>query len=315
MKTFGIWICIGAILAAAIVLLSCVSVSAAASTAAGAPQPLSTNGVNLNLFVRGSDNNIYTKNTSDGSTWGTTASLGAPPGGAASDPSPVINLIGSVTVFVRGGADGALYSTTGYAETWSPWTQYGGGGVLKAGTGPSAINATTVFVTGTDKKLYEGTLNATTENFTWVSLGGVLTSSPGAVATSDGSTTVFVAGTAGHLWSITPGASYAYVGGVILPGTNPTAYSWSNGRVGLLVAGTDHNLYDRYWQGTTVLGWENLGGYLTTSPGSTARSVGNVDVFATGQTNPFTLTADIYQKSYSSASYGWGGWVDIARYE
>jgi len=305
---------------AAIVLLSPIAVSASATStvsAVGSPAVISMNGTNLNLFIRGSDGNIYTRNASDGVTWGNSTSLGAPIVGATSDPS-VINDSGNMTVFVRGG-DGTIYSTTSNATNWTDnaWAQYGGSNYqLMANTTPSFVNATTVFVTGNNSHLYQGTLNATTGNFTWLNLGGTLTSSPSATLTSTG-ITVFVGGTSGNLWSITNTAgvwaSYQPISGQLLAGTSPAAYSWSNGRVGLLVAGQTNELYHRWWQGTTASGWENLGGYLTTPPGATAKSTGNVDVFATGALNQTTGTATIYQKSYTpgAPNYGWGNWTAI----
>ena len=312
---------------AGIVLLSLVvmsmSVSATPSTvsAVGAPNVVSTNGTNLNLFVMGSDGNLYIKNATDGSVWGTSASIGGANVGITA-PS-AIAASGNMTVFARG-SNGGIYSTTSAATNWTgnTWTTYGGGGLLKAGTGPSAVNATTVFVTGTNGALYQGTLNTKSAinvksgNFAWLKLGGTLTSSPGAVVTPTG-VTVFVGGTNGVLYSITNAAGkwgpWTKIGGQLLAGTSPSAYSWSNGRIGLFVAGTNGALYGLSWQGNTIQGWQNLGGILTSSPGATAKSVGDIDVFATGGTNAFTGTSTIYQRTYTSGApnYGWGDWTAI----
>lgn len=81
---------------------------------------------------------------------------------ASSEPC-VIYAQGNIHVFVRG-SDGACWQRVFSNGAWGAWISLGG--VINAGTGPSAIyNSTTnvfdVFVIGTDKEIYRKTWNKT----------------------------------------------------------------------------------------------------------------------------------------------------------
>jgi len=309
------------LLSVAAMSISAMSVPAAAQTSVTvkySPALLSTTGANLNMFVTGSDGNVYFRTSADGVTWsGTTfSSLGAPTGGATSSPTAV--QVGSTIVVYVCGTDGSPYSTIGSGSplVWTAWHQETG--KLLTGTGPSAINnggPTTLFVAGTDRAMWVGTV--TSGGITWVSKGGILISSPSAVATTTG-VTAFVTGTDHAVWMLTETGTtwggWSSAGGRLLRGTGPSAYSLSNGRVGTEVAGTNGALYDKYWQGTSAVGWTYLGGVMVSSPGATATrgvTAGTVDVMVVGSPSVFTSHTPLYQKTYTTSA-GWDNWKYVA---
>jgi len=276
---------------------------------AGAPAVCSQDHTGLDLFVRGADGHIYWKHSSDGTTWSPSVSLG---GYASSNPAATSPSTGTIAVFVRG-TDGALWQKN-YHGTWGGW--YKINGQLLVGTGPAAysyVSGTTTrigwFVTGTNNALYQQWSDNGAQPVSWKNLGGYLTSAPAATVLPDGSQIgVFVGGTNGALYyrHYSGGAwqSWSSVGEQLLTGTSPAAYNWGTSRIGWFVTGTDYALH-HMWAGTTS-GSENLGGYLTSSPGATSRSSGSIDVFARGGSGDFTI---LWQRSYSNGQ--WGGWTSI----
>ena len=140
-----------------------------------------------------------------------------------------------------------------------------------------------LFVRGTDNALWwrhqaNGAWGA------WKSLGGKLTSSPTAVARTAGVIVVNVRGANGGLWTTVTGDGgatwaqwYSPLAGNILEGTGPTSYCFGMDRIGVFVTGANHQLYHAWTDSAGRHGWENLGGYLTSSP-----SAGSVELTGTG---------------------------------
>ncbi len=275
---------------------------------AGAPAVCSQDGKGLDLFVRGADSALYWKHSADGTTWLPSVRLGGVCTSNAAATSPAN---GVIDVFVRG-TNGALYrdQTTNANAATPTWTWTKIGGQLLAGTGPTAYHvdgALGWFVTGTDHALYQQ-WTQTGALVSWKNLGGYLTSSPAATVLPDGSQIgVFVGGTNGALYykhySSPAWQSWSAIGAQLLTGTSPTAYNWGTTRIGWFFTGTDFALH-HMWAGATS-GSENLGGYLTSSPGATSRSTGTIDVFARGGSGDFTI---LWQRSYSGQ---WGIWTSI----
>jgi hypothetical protein len=294
-----------------------------APVGSGAPGVCTIDGTGLFLFIRGSDNVLYMKHSSDGVTWqSTSTNLG---GQLASPPAATATSNGVIEVFAEG-TDGHLYEkiSPDSGATWSSTWIYLGGQLLE-NKGPSVcswVSAGTVytewFVTGTDNHCYYATQIGGGTPSNWNYLGGTLTSAPGATALSDGSQIgLFVAGTGGSLWykhyTTTTGwdNSWASLSGQVLAGTSPAAYNFGPSQIGWLVTGTDSNLY-RNWVGNSA-GYEGINGVLTSSPSATAITPGGtghgISVFARGSTGPF---AALYQIDYNySGSGGWGVWNAI----
>jgi hypothetical protein len=231
-------------------------------------------------------------------------------------------------VFVRG-TDGAVwwnhYNVT-KTPNWSGWsTPLGGslGGLTPVNRAPAACSWGTdrldVFVQGMDGALWQREYKNNAWS-SWASLGGKLTSGPAATATAPDQIGVFVRGTDGAVWyahylSSSGGwDNWTSVGGQVYAGTSPAAYNFGTDQIGWFVMGTDQGLYHNWkaWAaGSTTNGWENLGGYLTSSPGATARvtSAHLIDVFVRGGDGDFSI---VWQKSYNSSTYpAWSPWAYV----
>ena len=271
------------------------------------------------LFVRGNDGALWWTNWK-GTTWSAWESLG---GRLTSDPAVTTPDYDFMTVSVRG-TDGAVWviETSNGGASWGGW--YSWGGRMLAGTGPTVCSWVTLeystftnryawFVTGTNHALYWRT---TMQD--WQPLGGYLTSSPAAAAlpTLDftGNTIdVFVRGGDGALWhrEYNNGwQSWTSLGGRIASGTGPATDAGrisptQIGRFDVFVVGTDAGLWHRVKIGTWS-GWENLGGYLTSSPGAADVNLNwvsqQIDVFVRGG------DAGLWQKYYVVATNQWSGW-------
>ena len=90
------------------------------------------------------------------------------------------------------------------------------------------------------------------------------------------------------------------IGGQLLAGTGPTAYTWGNDRIGWLVTGTNNALYHMWDDATGRHGWEKLGGYLTSSPAAAAPTSGVIDVFVRGGSGA------LWQMEYNNGWQSWG---------
>jgi hypothetical protein len=278
---------------------------------AGAPAVCSRDGKSLDLFVKGTDGALWWKHSDDGTTWSAATSLG---GYLTSDPAAASPSSNFIDVFVRGG-DGALWSRHFYSGVWGSW--YKIGGQLLAGTGPAAyawgLERTGQFVTGTDHALWHRWMDTKTDTqHDWENLGGYLTSSPAAASPGSGVTDVYARGGDGALWSkqfsATAWGSWFKIGGQLLAGTSPAAYGWSGtDQGGWFVTGTNHGLYFMWKEGTTTSSWINLGGYLTSSPGATARGgmTSAIDVFVRGGDN------GLWRRDSADMGNNWSGWTSI----
>jgi hypothetical protein len=222
-----------------------------------------------------------------------------------------------------------------------------------------SVNDLDVFVKGTDGALWYKHWNVNSGWSGWTPLGGYVTADPAAISVS-GLTAVFVRGGSGSIWTkytADGGASWTNwgeVGGQSLAGTGPAAYAFNDGsQIGVFVTGTSHALYHLWANSTGVYGWENLGGYLTSSPAATSPTPGWIDVFGRGGngalwgmpngggaswgawenlggqiapgTGPaassWSSRADIFAEGTSGALYhlwvdsnGWSGWQSLGGY-
>lgn len=175
-----------------------------------------------------------------------------------------------------------------------------------------------LFTKGADGALWYRQWNSATGWSASQSLGGYLTSDPAAVSQiSIGSIVdVYVRGGDGALWTKSYSAysasvagswsGWSRIGGQLLAGTGPTAYSWydsNNQHLGWFVTGTNHALYHMWMDATGTHGWENDGGYLTSSPAATSQAPGKIDVYVRGGDSA------LWQKEYSNG--GWGSWASL----
>jgi hypothetical protein len=129
-----------------------------------------------------------------------------------------------------------------------------------------SANTYDLFIRGADNAVWWRHWSSTTGQSAWQSLGGKLTSSPGAASSGSGNLYVAVRGTDGALWTRFTAnggvtwSRWSSAGGKILEGTGPAAF-YVGTSIYYGVTGTNHALY--CWNGVS---WNNLGGYLTSSP-------------------------------------------------
>jgi len=175
-----------------------------------------------------------------------------------------------------------------------------------------------LFAKGQDGALWYKQLNRPTGSWSaWMSLGGKLTSDPAAAALSPladsaGPVDVFARGGDGALWArntVDGGATWSNwykIGGQLLAGTGPAAYgsvfAFDN-RVGWFVIGMDHALWHAWNDNTGTHNWENLGGYLTSSPAATVGDSSQLDVFARG------VNGALWTREFQTTT--WTAWLSL----
>jgi hypothetical protein len=230
----------------------------------------------LDVFVRGSDNQLWQKFYAGGwSGW-------VPLGGVLTDgPAVAAWSAGRLDVFVRG-TDGQLWQKFYAGSSWSGWVPLGG--VLRNGPAVAAWSAgrLDVFVRGSDDQLWHKFYAGSTWSG-WEPLGGVLTADPAVAAWSAGRLDVFVRGTDGRLWhkfyAGTTWSGWELMGGELLDA--PAATSWGPGELDVFVRGTDNQLWNKSYNGVWSP-WEPRGGILTAGPAAAAWGAGRLDVFVNG---------------------------------
>jgi len=267
---------------------------------ASAPALCAPNVNRVDWFVQGTDHALWhsywSGSTGDWSAW---ESLG---GYLTSSPAATSPINGVIDVYVRGG-DGALWwrYTTDGGTVWTPWTSLGG--QIAPNTGPAACSwpgRLDTFAQGMDGALYHKSSKGTSWSG-WENIGGHLTSSPAATPSGDNTIDVFVRGGSGGLWQLhyftsdNRWSSWFSLGGQIAPGTGPAACSWPAapsrpGRLDTFVQGMNGALWHKSYT-STWSGWENIGGYLTSSPAAASRSAGYMDVAVRGGHNSLCLTS------------------------
>jgi hypothetical protein len=76
-----------------------------------------------------------------------------------------------------------------------------------------------------------------------------------------------------------------------------------NRRIDVFVRGTSNTLYHRWWAYGAWSGWENLGGVLSSGPGTVSWGPGRIDVFARGG------NLHLLHRSWTNGT--WSGWEDL----
>jgi hypothetical protein len=161
----------------------------------------------LVVFARGSDGQIYHRwqTTPNGNWSGGWQSIGAPPGGALSDPDATLNQPGGLVVFARG-ADGAIWHCwQGQMNgNWSGWASLGS--IATSGPGATLYRdgRRVVFVRGTDNTIWHRWQTTPNGNWSgWESIGappGGATSDPDATLNQPGGLVAFTRGADGAIW-------------------------------------------------------------------------------------------------------------------
>jgi len=201
------------------------------------------------------------------------------------------------------------------------FTTLGGQQLLTPSSAPTVCsqdgNSLEIFAQGADRALWHKRWNSTIGWSAWESLGGVLTSSPGATSLGNGVMHVFVRGTDGALWGRyttnggTSWSNWYKIGGQLLSGTGPTAYEFGGSRTGVFVTGTNNALYHTWtdssgsWSSGSWSSWQNVGGYLTSSPAAASPSTGLINVFVRG------TDGALWERSATYGGVSWSAWSKI----
>ena len=244
----------------------------------GRPVAVSSSPTRLDVFIRGSDNELWHRFW-NGSAWSGWENLG---GVLGSGPSVVALGPSRLDVFIRG-QEGGLWQRTWDGTAWGGWQSLGGvldGGPSAVGLGLSRLD---VFIRGREGALWHRTWNGGAWNG-WQDLGGVLTAPPTAASTSS-RIDVFIRGTDNFgMWQRTSDGT-SWGGWKSLGGTlpaDPPAVVSTPGRIDVLVRGTDAALWGNTWNGSAWSGWSSHGGILSGAPGAASCVAGHVDVAIIG---------------------------------
>lgn len=139
--------------------------------AIGAPAAYSRISNYIDLFVRGSDGNLYT-NYWNGSTWNGWTNFGAVPSGNASSPALASWSSGNLTVYERG-QNGNIYQQA-WNGSWSgTWTNLGapsGGAVSDPAAYSRTNNYVDVFVRGSNDHIWTSFWNGSSWS-SWADFG------------------------------------------------------------------------------------------------------------------------------------------------
>lgn len=113
-------------------------------------------------------------------------------------------------------------------------------------------------------------------------------------------------GGAPELWQLLsakfkPASPWSSLGGVFLSG--PAASSWAANRIDVWSRGSDNQLWQDTYNGSTWGGWTPLGGAINAPPGAVSWSAGRVDVFARGQ------DSSLWHRWWDGTA--WSGWTKM----
>jgi hypothetical protein len=250
------------------------------------PDMLSYGPGSLEVFARGSDGALWTRN-SGGGGWNNWSSVA---GSVVGGPGAVFGG-GKATVVSR---VSGFSSITSWWWDNGTWNSFGLGGNNTSDPDLSAWGTARMdmFVRGSDNALWHRPwINGTWGN--WESLGGNLSSGPAAV--SWGSNRIDVVAlnndanrTLSHWWYDGSWHCCENLGGVNT--SDPDIASTASGRLSVFVRGSDFALWHlRYEEGKGWIGWERIGGSLSSGPGAVSWGQNErLDVVA--QANDHSLT-------------------------
>ena len=172
---------------------------------ASAPEVSSRDRGLLDVFVRGTDGNVYQR-WWDGGRWNDFwVSHGQPPSGTKGEPGTASQDVGHSDLFVRGGDD-KLWQRAWNGQGWSSWFQpVGNNGTLASppeatSWGPGNL---LVFVRGTDNGMYALRYSGSWGGWTRIGgLGDVTENTPGATSRGPNRYDMFVRGTDSKVWQL-----------------------------------------------------------------------------------------------------------------
>jgi beta-mannanase len=234
----------------------------------------------IDVFARGSDNQLYQKSW-NGTRWSGWIALG---GFLTSDPAAISWGSERIDVFARG-ADNALYHKVWDGVRWSAWESLGGALASGAAVASWASGRLDVFARGTDSQLLHKAWTGKGWG-KWEALGGFMTSDPAAVSWGPNRIDVFARGADNGLyhksWNGSAWSGWEALGGALSSG--PGVSSSGAGRMDVFVLGPGSALYRRAWNGSSWADWQSLGGSWTADPTSISQT-SRIDIFERGSDN------------------------------
>jgi hypothetical protein len=258
----------------------------------------------LDVFTRGTDNQLWQREWNPTQGWGGNEPLGGTltAGVAAVSWGP-----GRYDVFSRDASDNLVHKYWDDSRgSWSSW-QFLAGPILETPAvtswGPGRLD---VFYRGTDSGLrhiyWNGSTWSGVEDWGFP-LGVPLASGPAAVSWGPNRIDIFATGAdrqLEHLWYDHGWSTWESLGGSIYE-TSAVA-SWGAGRLDIFARDLNSQLVHTYYDASTVGwgGWDPLGATLTAPPAAVSRGFGSIDVFFPSTGN------EVLHKWWSNAS-GWSG--------
>jgi hypothetical protein len=231
------------------------------------------------MFARGTDNGLWTK-VWDGSNWSGWINLGST-GELASGPSAVSWGLGRIDVVARltNNTIKHWYFSGGAWNSDNLGTYLGGSFTSDPGISSWGPGRLDVFARGaTSNKLFHAYYQGGW--YGWEDMGGNLASGPAAVSWGSGRIDVVAVNSAGELqhWYWNNGWYSDKLGSGFE--SEPGISSWGTNRLDIFArdSATD-KLFHKWWSGSAWIGWEDLGGSLTSGASAVNWAPGRVDAF------------------------------------
>ncbi|HET8631266.1 MAG TPA: hypothetical protein VFL91_27925 [Thermomicrobiales bacterium] len=230
------------------------------------------------VFVKGSDNALYTKSTDAAGNFSNWQNLG----GILTAAPAAASFNGRLYAFAKG-SDNALYvKSSADGVNWSDWADQGG--ILLAPPAAASANGKLfAFAMGSDKALYVKWTADGTNWSNWASLGGILTAAP-AAAGFNGQIYAFAKGSDNALYvkSSTDGVNWGNwsdLGGILVAAP-AAAVSGDGGTLYTFAAGNFGFAFERHMAaGGAWSDWVSLGGKIVGPPAAASIPGGPLFVF------------------------------------
>jgi hypothetical protein len=237
----------------------------------------------LDIYVRGSDNALWTRHMS-GRTWGGWQSLG---GILTSGPGAVYH-DGQTNVMANGTGGNPLWNWNIVGGWWGT-ENLGGSGTSDPDVSSWGSGRLDAFVRGSDNALWHRYWNGSWSS--WEKLGGSWVGGPGAVSWGSNRIDVVTRGTDNAIYHWYYDGTWhccENVGGVNT--SDADLASTAPGHLNMVVRGSDNALWQRQYDVSSGWGgWERVGGNLTSGPAAVSWGIGNrLDVVAKATDNTLT---------------------------
>lgn len=280
----------------------------------GSPSAVSWGSLRIDVFVRGTDGNLWQKYY-DGNVhgWGNWAPLNVP---LESSPAVASWGVGRLDVFYANAAGALQHFWYGDGAWQNVETLDQPAANVKIVDSPSAVSwglgRIDIFARGSDNGLWQKVYDGENGGWqSWVRVGGGINSSPSVSSWGQGRLDVFATGVAGdlmHFWfaanSWSDPESLGTPSSSVKLTTAPGATSWGNSRIDVFGRGTDGVLWQKWFDISGWHAWERFGGVINSAPSISSWGVGRLDEFSTGPAGDL--------QHYWFGGY-WGNWESFGQ--